>query len=84
LNYFARRVGAEEAIKLQVGTLFDYERQMKLFAIRQMPDPRSEDYRSALVHWIEHFVKQTHGKAFVLFTNFTNAGDQRNDAALFR
>jgi ATP-dependent DNA helicase DinG len=70
LNYFARRVGAEAATKLQVGTPFDYERQMKLYAIRQMPDPRAEDYRPALIHWIEHFVKLTHGKAFVLFTNF--------------
>jgi len=70
LNYFARRVGAEQAGKLQVGTPFDYERQMKLYVIRQMPDPRAEEYRAALVHWIEHFVKQTHGKAFVLFTNF--------------
>jgi ATP-dependent DNA helicase DinG len=70
LNYFAQRVGAEKAVKLQVGTPFDYERQMKLFVIRQMPDPRAEDYRGALVHWIEHFIKQTHGKAFVLFTNF--------------
>lgn len=70
LNYFARRVGAEKAIKLQVGTPFDYERQMKLYVIRQMPDPRAEDYRPALIRWIEHFIKQTHGKAFVLFTNF--------------
>lgn len=70
LDYFARRVGAESAIKLQVGTPFDYERQMKLYVIRQMPDPREENYRAALVQWIEHFVKQTHGKAFVLFTNF--------------
>jgi ATP-dependent DNA helicase DinG len=70
LNYFARRVGAEAAVKLQVGTPFDYERQMKLYAIRQMPDPRDDGYRSALIHWIEHFVKQSHGKAFVLFTNF--------------
>jgi ATP-dependent DNA helicase DinG len=70
LNYFARRVGAEKAGKLQVGTPFDYERQMKLYVIRQMPDPRDDDYRAALVNWIEHFVKQTHGKAFVLFTNF--------------
>ncbi len=70
LNYFARRVGAEEATRLQVGTPFDYDRQMKLFVIRQMPDPRADDYRAALIHWIEHFVKQTHGKAFVLFTNF--------------
>ena len=70
LNYFARRVGAEAATLLQVGTPFDYERQMKLFVVRKMPDPRADDYRDALVHWIQHFVKMTHGKAFVLFTNF--------------
>ncbi|HEV2392775.1 MAG TPA: helicase C-terminal domain-containing protein [Verrucomicrobiae bacterium] len=70
LVYFARRVGAEAAERLQVGTPFDYERQMKLFLVRKMPDPRAEDYRSALLHWVEHFVRLTHGKAFVLFTNF--------------
>jgi ATP-dependent DNA helicase DinG len=70
LVYFARRVGGEKAGRLQLGTPFDYERQMKLFVVRKMPDPRAEDYREALVHWIEHFVKMTHGKAFVLFTSF--------------
>jgi ATP-dependent DNA helicase DinG len=70
LNYFARRVGAEAARLLQVGTPFDYERQMKLYVVGKMPDPRAEGYRDALIHWIEHFVKLTHGKAFVLFTNF--------------
>jgi ATP-dependent DNA helicase DinG len=34
-----------------------------------MPDPRDEGYRDALVRWIEHFIRKTHGKAFVLFTN---------------
>jgi len=70
LLYFARRVGAESATMLQVGTPFDYQRQMKLFVVRKMPDPREDGYRDALLHWIEHFIKQTHGKAFVLFTNF--------------
>jgi ATP-dependent DNA helicase DinG len=70
LLYFARRIGAESARMLQVGTPFDYERQMRLFVVRKMPDPRAEDYRDALVHWIQHFIKMTHGKAFVLFTNF--------------
>jgi ATP-dependent DNA helicase DinG len=70
LNYFARRVGAESARLLQVGTPFDYEKQMKFFVVQKMPDPREHEYREALVHWIEHFVKMTHGKAFVLFTNF--------------
>jgi ATP-dependent DNA helicase DinG len=70
LNYFASRVGVESATLLQVGTPFDYEQQMKFFVVRKMPDPREESYRSALRHWIEHFVRLTHGKAFVLFTNF--------------
>lgn len=70
LSYFAKRVGAEAAHRLQAGTPFDYERQMKLFLVRKMPDPREEDYRDSLIHWIQHFIKLTHGKAFVLFTNF--------------
>jgi len=70
LNYFAKRVGAEAATLLQVGTPFDYERQMKIFVAKKMPDPREAGYSDALEHWIEHFVKQTHGKAFVLFTNY--------------
>ena len=70
LNYFARRVGAEAATLLQVGTPFDYERQMKLFVVKAMPDPRDAGYSSALEKWIEHFIQQTHGKAFVLFTSY--------------
>ena len=70
LSYFSRRVGCESATMLQVGTPFDYERQMKLFAVKKMPDPREAGYADALVHWVEHFVRQTHGKAFVLFTSY--------------
>ena len=70
LNYFVRRVGAESAAQLQAGTPFDYERQMKIFVAQKMPDPREAGYAAALEHWIAHFVKQTHGKAFVLFTNY--------------
>jgi len=69
LNYFARRVGGEQAQKLQAGSPFDYERQMKLYIVSKMPEPTQEGYRDALAQWIEHFIAQTHGKAFVLFTN---------------
>ncbi|EEF60567.1 ATP-dependent DNA helicase [Pedosphaera parvula] len=71
LNYFVRRVGAQEATLLQVGTPFHYEEQMKLFVVNKMPDPRDQGYRDALIHWIEHFIKMTHGKAFVLFTSYS-------------
>jgi ATP-dependent DNA helicase DinG len=69
LEYVAHRVGAEEAELLQVGSPFDYERQMKLFVVGKMPDPREASYTDALAHWIEHFIRLSHGKAFVLFTN---------------
>jgi ATP-dependent DNA helicase DinG len=70
IRYFARRVGAESATMLQVGTPFDYEQQMKLFVASKMPDPRQEGYRDALLHWVKHFIRMSHGKAFVLFTNY--------------
>ncbi len=70
LNYFARKVGAERATLLQVGSPFDYERQMKLFVVAKMPDPRDRGYGDALIENIKRFVGQTHGKAFVLFTSY--------------
>jgi ATP-dependent DNA helicase DinG len=70
LAYFSSQVGAEQAVQLQAGSPFDYERQMKIFVAAKMPDPRAADYQDSLIHWIGHFVSMTHGKAFVLFTNF--------------
>lgn len=69
IDYVARRVGGEMATKLQVGSPFDYQKQMRLHVVGKMPDPRDAGYEDALVHWIEHFIRKTHGKAFVLFTN---------------
>jgi ATP-dependent DNA helicase DinG len=70
LLYFARQVGGEKSTLLQAGSPFDYERQMKVFVAGKMPDPRDAQYQESLIHWIEHFITMTHGKAFVLFTNF--------------
>jgi ATP-dependent DNA helicase DinG len=70
LSYFAKKVGAESATLLQVGSPFDYEKQMKLFVVAKMPDPREASYREALIENIERFLRQTHGKAFVLFTSY--------------
>ena len=69
LSYFASRVGAESATLLQVGSPFDYQRQMKLFVVGKMPDPRDPGYRDALIHWLKYFIQLTHGKAIALFTN---------------
>ncbi len=69
LEYISKRVGADSAFKLQVGSPYHYERQMELLVVSKMPDPREPGYEDALVHWVEHFIQRTHGKAFVLFTS---------------
>ncbi len=70
LAYFRRRVGAMEAAPLQLGSPFDFEAQMKLFLVQKMPDPRGAGYNEALAHWVAHFVEETDGRAFVLFTSY--------------
>ncbi len=70
LAYFRRRVGADDAEPLQLGSPFDFQKQMKLFVVRKMPDPRDEAYSAALAEWIARFVEDTEGRAFVLFTSY--------------
>lgn len=69
MSYFTRRLGAESARPLQLGSPFNYARQMKVYVPGKMPEPRQDGYERALQHWTEHFIRMTHGKAFVLFTN---------------
>lgn len=70
LDYFRGRVGAMDVRARQIGSPFDYERQMRLYVTRKIPDPRDSGYEAALAERIEHFVGMTSGRAFVLFTSY--------------
>ena len=70
LAYFRDRIGADDAEPLQLGSPFDFQKQMKMFVVRKMPDPRDAGYTKQLEHWIAHFVEKTGGAAFVLFTSY--------------
>jgi ATP-dependent DNA helicase DinG len=70
LAYFRQRIGADEVEPLLLGSPFDFRTQMKIFIVRKMPDPRDAGYEKALEHWIAHFIEETEGRAFVLFTNY--------------
>jgi ATP-dependent DNA helicase DinG len=70
LAYFRDRIGAGAVEPLQLGSPFDFPTQMKLFVVRKMPDPRESGYGKALAHWVAHFVTETDGRAFVLFTSY--------------
>ncbi|MDD5201210.1 MAG: helicase C-terminal domain-containing protein [Terrimicrobiaceae bacterium] len=70
LRYFRDRVGAEDVPARRIGSPFDYERQMTLHLVRKMPDPRDAGYEDALEKWVVHFLAESDGRAFVLFTSY--------------
>jgi ATP-dependent DNA helicase DinG len=70
LSYFRQRIGADDAEAVLLGSPFNFQKQMKMILVRKMPDPRDAGYEEALEHWIAHFVEQSSGRAFVLFTSY--------------
>jgi len=69
LAYFRNRVGAEEVPSLQLGSPFDYERQMTLRIVKKMPEPKDPRYEEALADWIRRMTEESKARAFVLFTS---------------
>ncbi len=70
LAYFRRRVGAAPCRELVVGSPFQYSRQMRVYIAGDMPDPsREAAYTAAAAGAVAHFVRQSRGRAFVLFTS---------------
>ncbi|HPN84626.1 MAG TPA: DEAD/DEAH box helicase family protein, partial [Victivallales bacterium] len=70
LDYYSGRVGYERGEKIILGTVFDYEKQMSIFISKSVPQPEDENYITALSQEIRKYTEKTHGKAFVLFTNY--------------
>lgn len=63
------RLGCMDAKTLQVGSPFDFARQMRVFVDPTMPDPRDEAYLERLTARVLEQVRMTDGGAFVLCTS---------------
>jgi len=70
LRYFRHRVGAGETRTEVIGSPFDYAKQMTLYLVRSIPDPRDREYEPRLAEWIRIFLDRSGGRAFVLFTSY--------------
>ena len=75
LGYFRKRVGAEGARALCIGSPFDYSKQMKIRIQKVMPEPNSPGYADALAKSIMAAVTESDGRAFVLFTSYRTMRD---------
>ena len=70
--FFQGRIGAVGAKTLQVGSPFDYPKLAEVHLITDIADPALDKikYEQAIVPILKHFVGQSDGHAFVLFTSY--------------
>jgi len=70
-RHIQSRLGLEEAESLQLGSPFDFERQVELHIEMSLPDPDdTAAFVPAAVDVIERHLTNTKGHAFVLFTSY--------------
>lgn len=75
LGYFRKRVGAEDARALSIGSPFDYKTQMKVKIYKSIPEPNTPKYDELLAKGIMDAVSESEGRAFVLFTSYRTMQD---------
>jgi ATP-dependent DNA helicase DinG len=68
--YVRARLGLTGERTLQVGSPFDFETQATLYLEQGLPDPNDVRFLPAACDRILHYVRKTHGGAFVLFTSY--------------
>ena len=69
-DYFKKRVGISGCRELLAHSPFDFKKQVQIHIPRDMPHPNSNAFVPATIEKIKHYLKLTHGKAFVLFTSY--------------
>ena len=71
-DFFQNRVGLTQGDGLQLGSPFNYEEQVKLIVASDMANPSTHRdlHERQCIDAIRHYVDQTDGHAFVLFTSY--------------
>lgn len=68
-EYFQQRLGAHIVKSVILDSPFDFQRQMRLVLVRDIPQPDDPQFGEELSDWIYRSISRTKGKALVLFTS---------------
>ena len=71
-DFFRNRIGLTQSESAKLGSPFDYKKQAKLILVTNMacPSKDRDTHERQAIDAIRHYVKQTDGRAFVLFTSY--------------
>jgi ATP-dependent DNA helicase DinG len=71
-DYVRSRLGIRRALEVRLASEFDFKEQAILYLPKKMPDPRSPSFVEAAGNEVVEILRRTDGRAFVLFTSYTN------------
>ncbi|WP_300360702.1 helicase C-terminal domain-containing protein [Fusobacterium sp.] len=70
-EYFKKSIGLlEETYDKIIKSPFDYDKQMKVYIPKGLPDPNSREFADYIQEIIKVFLEKTGGRTFVLFTSY--------------
>ena len=71
-DFFQNRIGLTQTESAKLGSPFDYKNQAKLVLVTNMacPSKDRDTHERQAIDAIRHYVQQTDGRAFVLFTSY--------------
>jgi len=69
--FLRSRIGLTTGAELQLGSPFDYEQQMTLYLETGLPAPDEPGFLDQAMDRAMHYIRQTQGRAFVLFTAYS-------------
>ena len=72
-DFFKSRIGLTDVKTLQLGSPFDYEKQVTLVLVKGLlaPDAKIDQWNAQLCEMLRKYLTETDGHAFVLFTSYT-------------
>jgi ATP-dependent DNA helicase DinG len=74
-EYIRGRLGIGRAAELRLDSEFDYAQQAILYLPKRLPDPRTPGFAAAAARHVVEILRQSRGRAFVLFTSYANLRD---------
>lgn len=71
-DFYKSRIGLTGAEGVRLGSPFDYQKQVQLITLRDMPDPTGEkqEFEQRSISLIRRYIARSDGNAFVLFTSY--------------
>ncbi|HMD55132.1 MAG TPA: helicase C-terminal domain-containing protein [Phycisphaerae bacterium] len=69
--FLRSRLGLDGGAELQLGSPFDYPKQVTLYLETGLPEPDDASYMPRAMERAVDYLRQTQGRAFILFTSYS-------------